>query len=306
MPRILTITFHPTIDKFFSVQKLLPNSKLHVQDCIRKAGGGGINVSKILAKHEVSSQALYVSGGYNAALLQDLLKQENIEGIQIDSSSECRENIIIYAEENNLEYRFNMPLEEHAPGIYQTIADYLLTNEMPEILVFSGSIGTTWTEHYYQAIYEKAIQKGTKIFFDSKPNIIKQILPIGAYLIKPNLKEFQWIVGKELQTKEDILTEAKKIIDQGLILNILVSLGSEGAYLINRHEDVFYNRIPVLAVNSVGAGDSLLAGVICGIHQGNYIKKAVSYGIQCAAATVINTSRTMFEWKDMNEVKKLL
>lgn len=306
MSKIVTITIHPTIDKYFTVHQLLPNSKLHVNDYIRKAGGGGINVSKILAKHDIHSAAIYASGGYNANLLFELLKAENIEGVPVSSTVECRENIIIYAQENKVEYRFNMPLGEHEQAVYKSIESIVKGLSVPDIIIISGSVGNQFKLEWYQSLFQWSEANNIKILIDTKAEVLKQIMSVGAFLIKPNKREFLMAIGKAALTNEQIVEEANAIIQKGNVQHILISMGQEGAYLVNQAGVIFYESIPVKAVNSVGAGDSLLAGVVLGINKGDSIKKAVEYGIHCAAATVINSNKTLFEWEDMKRIQSLL
>ena len=298
---IITITFHPTIDKYFTVNELLPNSKLHAQNIVLKSGGGGLNVSKVLAKQGLSSKAFVFSGGRNSSLLTSILEQE-IKYQRINTECEIRENVIIQDTSNNQEYRFNMPISELPESAYLQFLTTLQKEKTIKFLVLSGTLGENFSSSFYQNLYQWALDSKIKLIIDTKGKNLKIIGDIGAYLIKPNKKEFNMIASSKANTNEEIEVEAKKLLSYKKIENILVSLGKEGALLIDNNETTLIPAPEVLMTNSVGAGDSLVAGVLFKLNEGIALKEAVQYGVLCAAATAINKKKSIFEMDDLLQI----
>lgn len=298
---IITITFHPTIDKFFTVNNLLPNSKLHAENIVFKSGGGGLNVSKVLSKQGLSSKAYVFSGGRNSSLLSSILEKE-IKYQLIHTEFEIRENIIIQDASNNQEYRFNMPINELPESAYLQFFITLQKEKTIKFLVLSGTLGENFSLSFYQKLYHWALDSNIKLIIDTKGKNLKMISDIGAYLIKPNKKEFNMISSSKADTNEEIEVEAKKILSYKKIENILISLGKEGALLIDNNETTLIPAPEVMMTNSVGAGDSLVAGVLFKLNEGVVLKEAVQYGVLCAAATAINTKKSIFEMDDLSKI----
>lgn len=298
---IITITFHPTIDKFFAVNKLLPNSKLHAENIMFKSGGGGLNVSKVLIKQGLSSKAYVFSGGRNSSLLSSILEKE-IKFQRIHTEFEIRENVIIQDNSNNQEYRFNMPISELPESVYLQFLTTLQKEKAIKFLVLSGTFGENFSTSFYQNLYHWALDSKIKLIIDTKGKNLKMIGDIGAYLIKPNLKEFNMIASSKANTNEEIEVEAKKLLSYKKIENILVSLGKDGALLIDNNETTLIPAPEVLMTNSVGAGDSLVAGVLFKLNEGIALKEAVQYGVLCAAATAINKKKSIFEMDDLLQI----
>jgi 6-phosphofructokinase 2 len=296
---IVTVTFHPTIDKFFTVPDMQPYSKLHAENIVRKPGGGGLNISKVLHTLRISSNAIYGIGGFYASFFNDLIQREGYCSMPIFTESDIRENIIILNQKNKDEFRFNMPLNELNERNYDDFLKAIVNGPIPTYLILSGSFGTSFSKTWYRQLAQWAADHRVKIVADTKRENLQIVCEEGVYLIKPNLKEFNMIAAKPAYTQEDIIKEGLHLIEKFAVAHILVSMGQMGVMWISANRQQFFPAVRVAGYNSVGTGDSFLAGVMKELVGGNSMEKAIEFGVLCGAASAMNTNNSILEMKDL-------
>lgn len=303
---IVTITFHPTIDKYFTVPDLLPNSKLHAGHVVRKPGGGGLNISKVLDTLGISSTSIYAMGGLYAPFFIDLIKKENYASEIVTTESDIRENIIILNEKTKEEFRFNMPLNELTDRNYDDFLTAIKRSSIPKYLVLSGSFGNHFSSVWYEQLTMWCETHQVKLIVDTKGENLRKVCALGAFLIKPNLKEFNMITSKSAQSKEEIISEGIGLLQKYPVSHILVSMGKVGVLWITKNKQHFFPSIQVDGFNSVGTGDSFLAGVIKELAAEKSMEEAIDFGILCGAASAMNTNNSILELKDLNQLRSTL
>jgi 6-phosphofructokinase 2 len=305
MKKIFTLTLSPAIDKSSSIEHVLPEHKLRCAPPKYEPGGGGINVSRAIKKLGGESVAVYPKGGPTGELLQKLLSDENITQHPIPVTSWNRENFIIVETSTNRQFRFGMPGSELLESEWKKcLEDLSKKAETIDYLVASGSRPPGVPAEFYRQLAKIAKDKNAKLILDTSGDALKEAVKEGIYLLKPNLKELSELVGKELRSSADQEDAALNIIDQGKIEILVVSLGASGAMLASK-DGVFHVSAPSVAKKStVGAGDSMVAGIVLSLSKGWNPADALRYGIASGTAATMNPGTELCKLEDVETLYK--
>ena len=173
-----------------------------------------------------------------------------------------------------------------------------------DILVISGSIPSTLPDTMYEQIMECVQKKKIKVVVDATNNLLLKVLKYKPFLIKPNNHELGEIFNVELNTRDEVVPYAKKMQEMGA-QNVLISMAGQGAVLVNDHNEVIQSKAPKgTVVNSVGAGDSMVAGFLAGYLETNDYEKAFINGLCCGSASAFQVGLATKE--DVEKIKKTL
>jgi 6-phosphofructokinase 2 len=301
MSNIVTITFNPCIDKSTTVAALAPEKKLACSKPTFEPGGGGINVARAIKKLGEDATAIYPAGGYSGKFLQLLLEKEKVKSLVVETARHTRENMIVLDLSSNQQYRFGMPGQPLAQNEWEKCLELLEENNA-EYIVASGSLSPGVPAEVFEMIGRIADKKNRKLIIDTSGDALKSALNANAYLIKPNLGELSKLAGVEELGFNDISSAARKLIKESGCKVFLVSMGSSGAMLITKDESYMVTAPPVKRQSTVGAGDSMVAGVVVSLSKGKSLKEAIHYGVACGTAATINPGTELCKAED---VKKL-
>ncbi|KPE53210.1 1-phosphofructokinase family hexose kinase [Chryseobacterium indologenes] len=292
---ILTITLNPAVDKSSSVQSIIPEKKLRCNSPKYEPGGGGINVSRALKRLGIVSDIFFISGGRTGGLLETLLKAEELNIFPFHVSSETRENFIVLDISSNKQYRFGFPGEELTQEQQKNILSSLPTvNACPDFVIISGSLPTETNPDFIRKLVNMYKSKGSKVIIDTSGEALKTAVEEGVFLLKPNVGEVAFLVGKEKLEETDVDQAAQLIISQGKAEVVVVSLGSLGAVLFSASEKIRIEAPPVEVKSTVGAGDSMVAGMVSVLVKGGDYKQVLSMGIACGTATTMTEGTGLF------------
>lgn len=297
MKSILTITLNPTVDKSTSVDHIKPEKKLRCAAPVYEPGGGGINVSRGLARLGVSSSALYTSGGRTGGLLGELLDREQVTTIPVQVAAETRENFIVVDTANNEQYRFGMPGEAVSHVEEQNILK-AIHHAPADIAVISGSLPPGMSTEFFGKIISLLKSKGSLIIADTSGEALNEALRQGVYLLKPNLGELGRLSGIEELDNDLADDEAKKLVDKGAAEVVVVSLGPQGAYLVSKNQTLHVPAPSVKKLSTVGAGDSMVAGMVSVLAHGGSEAEMVRMGVACGSAATMNPGTGLFTADD--------
>ena len=288
MTKIITITFNPALDKSMAIPKLVPEKKLKCSHQKVEPGGGGINVSRAMHKLGGYSEAVYLSGGYTGKQFEALLIAENIVSTSLPISGDTRENFIIFDESANLQYRFGMdgPYVEELET--SQVLSYIKQQEKVSYIIASGSLPPGVPATVFGQLALIAKQKNARLVVDTSGEALRNAVNEGVFLIKPNLSELSSLYGKEKLEGEEISTAARSIINKGGCEVMVVSMGPEGAMLITAKEKLRVKPPQVTILSTVGAGDSMVAGIIMSIVNGLSYKESLYYGVAAGTAATLN------------------
>lgn len=283
---IYTITLNPALDYIIAIEQIQLNEINTSQDEHILPGGKGINVSIILKRLEVDSIALGFISGFTGEEIKRLVETEKIKTDFINlKTGNSRINVKILEEEKETAINSKGPAvnNKSIEELYQKL-DVL---KKDDILVLSGSTPKGIDESIYEKICEKIKEKNIKIVVDSTKNLLLNTLKYQPFLIKPNHHELGEIFNTEITNKDEAL-EYAKILQQNGARNVLVSMGSKGSVLLDENgktykKDVIKNK---KVINTVGAGDSMVAGFLAGYLKYQNYEEALKLGIASATATV--------------------
>ena len=280
---IYTVTFNPSLDYVIQVDKLVPGEINRTTHEAVYPGGKGNNVSVILSNLGHSSKALGFTAGFTGEALENMLKEFGCDTafIRLPEGS-TRINVKINAgEETEINGQGPVITEEAQSALFEQL-DAL---KEEDILVLAGSIPNTLPSDIYERILEHLQGRGIHFVVDATKDLLLKVLKYHPFLIKPNNHELGEMFGVTLKTRDEIVTYAKKLQKMGAE-NVLVSMAGDGAILLTEDGIIYKAKPPKGKVlNSVGAGDSMVAGFLTGyLNTGEY-EKAFRLGVVTGSAT---------------------
>jgi 6-phosphofructokinase 2 len=294
---ILTVTLNPCIDKSSKVSLLKPESKLRCTEVVNEPGGGGINVSKALKKLDTPTVALFPAGGHNGNMLCSLLKEEGILFHAVDTKTETRENWIVLETSTNSQYRFTFPGREVKEETIKSMVDQI-RSFAPSFVVASGSLPTGLPAYFYGLIVKNAAAAGAKCIVDTSGEALQALKGKHAYLVKPNIGELCSMLNIGRLEKNEVPQAAKQAIRDGFAEIIVVSMGPAGAWLVSHDEEYLVPAPDVEKKSTVGAGDSMVAGITAMLQKQLSMKEAIAFGVACGSAATMNEGTQLFNLED--------
>lgn len=283
---IYTVTFNPSLDYIVTVDNFTTGRVNRTTTEFMYPGGKGINVSIVLKNLGYDNIALGFEAGFTG---EEIIRRISDMGIIHDfihvDSGLSRINVKIRSD-NESEINGQGPAIEadHINKLYQRF-DKLKNGD---ILVLAGSIPTVMPDSMYMDIMKYLKGRNIKIVVDATKDLLVNVLEYGPFLIKPNNHELGEIFGVELKTRDEVVEYAKRLQKMGAV-NVLVSMAGEGAVLVAEDGSIFKTPAPKGVVkNSVGAGDSMVAGFIAGyLNSGNYVE-AFKMGVCTGSASAFS------------------
>ncbi|MFN7249359.1 MAG: 1-phosphofructokinase [Anaerobacillus sp.] len=294
---IYTCTLNPSIDYLVGLEDMKFGSLNRANKTAFYAGGKGINVSRVLKSLGETSTALGYIGGFTGAFIQDQLEQAGILQDFIKVTDPTRINIKL---KSGIETEINgigpMISEEQKYELFEKIS--ALTSE--DFLILAGSLPPAVSPEFYGAIAKLCFEKKIRLIADTSGEALEAILQYEPFLVKPNEHELGELFNVEISSIEEVVFYGRKLLEKGPI-NVIVSLGSKGALLINKDVVAFANVPKGELKNSVGAGDSVVAGFVASYKKQSEYLEAFKYGIACGSATAFS-----LDLCDKDSVRKLL
>ncbi len=296
---IYTVTFNPSLDYIVRVDQFRLGQVNRTTEEIIYAGGKGINVSIVLKNLGFDSTALGFLAGFTGDEIQRLLEQQGIKADFISvAKGISRINMKLRSQE---ESEINGQGPEIGAEDIEKLYRKLDLLKDGDILVLAGSIPAVMPESIYMDIMKYLSEKEIMIVVDATKDLLMNVLPYHPFLIKPNNHELGEIFGKQLTDKKDIITYAGKLQEKGAG-NVMVSMAGEGAVLVAEDGSVYESEAPKgTLVNSVGAGDSMVAGFLAGYLESGDFQKAFRMGVCTGSASAFSEQLATRE-----EVERLL
>ena len=299
MKTIFSLAMNPSIDKSASVDRVIVERKLYCKAPSYEPGGGGVNVSRAIKKLGGESRLLYPSGGIVGQLLNGLLEKEEIGHQPISIKGTIRENVIILEESTGLQYRFGMPGPVLSEEEWQRCLEELKSAEpKPDYIVASGSLPSGVPGDFYARVARIGKERDIKVIVDAPSENLKLVLREGVYLIKPNIREFRELFDEEIKEEPQIKEKARELVKTGQSEIVVVSLGAAGiiAAFGGRVERIVPPTVPV--VSKVGAGDSMVAGIVLSLAKGMPVPNAIRFGVAAGTAAVMTPGTELCRRED--------
>ncbi len=282
---IYTVTFSPAIDYIVDLthlEKGAINRSLG-EHCL--PGGKGINVSIVLANLGTSSIATGFLGGFTGAYIKDELKKQGIASGFVEVDGTTRINVKLRGEE---ETAINGQGPHITPEQIEKLMDVLSKLTEKDLLVISGTVPSSLPSDIYEKILERIEDNHPEVIVDATEDILLNTLKFHPLLVKPNQEELEEMFHTVIHNEQELIENATKLLELGA-KNVIVSLGGDGALLVG--EGIKPLRLPApkgKVVNTVGAGDSLVAGFIDEYTRSGNIAKAFRRGIATGSASAFS------------------
>lgn len=302
---IYTVTLNPSIDFIVRLDHLELGSVNRMTSDDKFAGGKGINVSRILQRLDVDNTATGFIGGFTGRFVENGLIAEGIKTNFVQVSEDTRINVKIKAGE---ETEINGAGPKISDEKLEELKAILAGLSSEDTVVFAGSAPSSLGNQVYNTLISIAKKAGAEVVCDFEGQTLLDSLNYQPLLVKPNNHELADIFGVELNGLEDIEKYAREILAKGA-KNVIISMAGDGALLVTPEAAYFAKPIKGTVKNSVGAGDSMVAG-----FTGEYVKsgdpiEALKWGVACGTATTFSndlaTAEFIKETYQEVEVEKL-
>ncbi len=298
---IYTITLNPAMDRTLSVKKIRPDDSNRIAEEQRYAGGKGIDVSRVLTTMGVVNRALGFVGGFAGEELEGRLLNEGIVCDFVSIPGETRTNIVVNETSTGNQTVFNARGPEIRPYELMQMIHKVEKVEDPEMVVISGSLPPGVHPEIYSKIIGISKARGARVILDTDGDALSAGIHGLPSVIKPNIHELGRLVGRELRKKDDIISAANSVLKQGIGI-VLVSMGAEGILLIAEKEQYLASPPKVKVENTIGAGDSAVAGFVCGLYRDKPLKEALAYAVAAGTATTLRPGTALCQKRDFQEL----
>ncbi len=291
---ITTLTLNPALDVSYEVPELIRDQKSRARDVRYDPGGNGINIARALKRLNMSSQAYGLLGGEVGLMVERLLKNElgDFKSIAIDD--ETRINCTLLVGDEPVQYEVAGSGPQVSASVINLISERFVQGCASGFGVLTGSVPPGTPETLYGDLVERLREQGAKAVVDAHGTMLEHAIPQRPYLIKPNRFELEQYCGHALPSLEDVANQARALQKKGIEM-VCVSLGGQGAILVTA-QGAWHAQAPRVQVRStVGAGDSMVAGMLGALARGDHPADALKLAIACGSGTAATPGTSLFE-----------
>lgn len=294
VPPLVTLTLQPSLDVSYEVERLVVDRKLHAARYRFDPGGNGINVARALQRLALPAHACLLVAGEIGSLLERLLAPQvaHVHATRIDG--ETRINATVEQQRPAAQYEFI----GHGPALSKSalraVQEQVLRLGAGGLVALTGSLPAGVGASLYAELTRRLHAGGSRVVLDMQGEPLARAVRCKPFLIKPNRWELEQLVGRALPRLADVRREARALVRQG-VGHVCVSLGGRGALLACAH-GVWRGHAPQVEVQStVGAGDSMLAGLIGALACGADPAQALRLGLACGSGTAAQPGTELFD-----------
>ncbi len=298
---IYTVTFSPALDYIVDLDKLEVGEINRTKKETMLPGGKGINVSIVLSNLGTKSVVLGFTGGFIGKYIEDEMKLHNIDSDFVHLEGNTRINVKI---KGMVETAINGQGPKVSDENIEELINKLTKLTSDDVLVISGAIPNTLPSDTYERILERIKNNHVTLIVDTTKDTLLKTLRYHPLLVKPNKEELEELFNVSIKDDEELAKTAYRLIELGA-KNVIVSLGGDGALLVEGNGNHKIIRSPKgKVINTVGAGDSLVAGFIDEYFRSHDIHKAFKRGIATGSASAFSENLATLD--KVNELEKTL
>lgn len=281
---IYTVTFNPSIDYIMFSNNFELNELNRANETSKFAGGKGINVSRVLQTIGVQSTALGFTGGFPGQFIEETLRSANIKTDFVHVDEDTRINVKL---KTGNETEINAPGPDITKSQFERLLSQIDKTSADDIIIVAGSIPKSVPANAYEQIAEITKKTGAKLVVDAEKNLVEPVLKYNPLFIKPNKDELEDMFDTKITSDKEVIYCAREILNMGAT-SVIISLGGDGAVYVDEYSS--YKAIVPngQVVNTVGSGDSTVAGMIAGISSGLSVKDAFKQAVSAGTATAFN------------------
>lgn len=303
-PRVLCLTMNPAVDLATETDRVVPTHKLRCGDTLHDAGGGGVNVARVLTRLGGACTAVCPAGGSSGQWLQRRMREEGLDSVFLPIADETRVSFTVHESTTGAEFRFVMPGPHLTEAEWQACLQWLDgLQPFPDLVVASGSLPPGVPGDFYARLARLCHAKGARMVLDTSGPALTAALAEGVYLFKPNLKELAELSGRSLDTAEQWQAAARQLVHEGKAEVVALTLGHLGALLVTR--DAMWSAPPldVPVASAVGAGDSFVGALVWALQQGRSLDEAFGWGIAAGTATLLSAGTALCRPDDVRRLQ---
>jgi 6-phosphofructokinase 2 len=303
MRSIVTLTMNPAVDESTSVPYVLPDRKLRCQAPVYEPGGGGINVARAIRKLGGDALAGFPAAGPAGALLLQMLGGEGVRYTAFPIAQWTRQNVNVLEEVSGRQFRFCLPGPTLTAPEWRGALDWVeRLQPAPDFLVASGSLPPGVPADFYARVAAVTRQRKGRLVLDTSGEPLARAVEEGVYLLKPSLHELQTLTGEPGLDEPQLASLATSVVKRGWCEVLVLSLGAGGALWATTAGRERLAAPAVRVKSGVGAGDSMVAGIVWSLAHGRPLPEAVRFGVAAGAAAVMNPGTALCRREDVDRL----
>jgi len=302
MAAIVTLTMNPALDIATVTDRVVPTHKLRCEAPRYDPGGGGINVARAVHALGGDVLAIFPAGGAAGEMIGHLLHKEGVLHHVIHITGFTRESLAVGERETGEQYRFLLPGPVIGPADQERCLDRLAAR-LPgaRYVVASGSLPLGVPEDFYARVGRLVQRHGKRFVLDTSGPALTAA-GRGVHLLKPSLRELEHLIGRQISDEQDEDEAVHEVIAQGRAEIVVLSLGPRGALVATARDSERIAAIPVEAKSTVGAGDSMLAGIVLGLCRDLALRDAVRFGVAAGTAALLGAGTQLCRRDDVDRL----
>jgi 6-phosphofructokinase 2 len=301
MKPIVTLTLNPAIDASCEAEEVRPIHKIRTSKERYHPGGGGINVARVLREFGGETLAVYLAGGMTGRLLDELVDAIGLPRRTIEIARNTRISHVVYERSSGKEYRFVPQGPELRGEEWQACLAELEILDF-DCLVASGSLPKGPPADFYVKVAEIVAGNGARLVLDTSGEALRRALDRGVFLIKPNLRELEGVVGRSLREPAEQERAARQLVERGRAEIVTVSLGAKGALLATGAGSRRLEAPKIEPKSAVGAGDSFVAAMTFGLATGRSPEDAFALAVAAGTAAVLTMGTELCRREDVERI----
>jgi len=299
---VSVLSLNPAVDITYQIPQLISDQKVHASDSRYDPGGNGINVGRSLKRIGVQACTFCVVAGEIGRFLRHQLDAQLDQASYLEVEGETRINGTILESVTGAQFEVSGIGPDVSTAEWQHLLDRFVTHCGKGLGVITGSLQKSLPQDLYADAVRRVNAAGGRAVVDSHDELLQHAIGAQPFLIKPNRFELETLVGRPLQNQRDIVREARQLQARG-VQWVCVSLGAEGALLVTPSRVLKAETPSVPVISTVGAGDSMVAGMVALLAQSASDQDALREGIACSAATVMQPGTELFEKKTVDRLR---
>lgn len=281
---IYTVTFNPSIDYVMFVDDFKIDGLNRAQDTNKFAGGKGINVSRVLKTLGVDSTALGFAGGFPGDFIAQTLKDSDIHTNFVQVEEDTRINVKL---KTGQETEVNAQGPNVTEAQFQSLLNQIKETSDKDTVIVAGSVPKSIPSDAYAQIAKITRQTGAQLVVDAEKDLVETVLEYQPLFIKPNKDELEVMFNTSVKNDEDVIKYAKQILEKGA-QSVIVSLGGDGAIYVDHQQSIKAVNPKGEVINTVGSGDSTVAGMVAGLATGLSVQDAFKQAVASGTATAFD------------------
>ena len=281
---IYTVTFNPSIDYIIFTDGFEIAGLNRAKATYKFAGGKGINVSRVLKTLDVDSTALGFSGGFPGDFITQTLEDSNIQSNFVQVDEDTRINVKL---KSGQETEINAPGPKVTHAQFEQLLSQIRRTTKDDIVIVAGSVPNSIPSDAYAQIAQITEKTGAQLVVDAEKDLVETVLPYRPLFIKPNKDELEVMFNTTVKSDEDVIKYGKEILKKGA-QSVIISLGGDGAIYVDQHQSIKAVNPQGHVVNTVGSGDSTVAGMVAGLSMDLNVDEAFQQAVASGTATAFS------------------